>query len=85
MSCGFFSLLWTSSEDNLGLVESIAEDLWEYIELVKNKYPTIDIKYYDLANKIVDWFRKYDSVRIAMEETAITKKRSKKNAKKRSK
>ncbi|HEM7186969.1 TPA: hypothetical protein U2I61_001427 [Providencia rettgeri] len=63
----------------------ITEDLWGYIELVKNKYPQIEIKYDDLTNKIVNWSRDYDDVRAAMEEVAITRKYKKKNAKKRSK
>ncbi|WP_272668654.1 MULTISPECIES: hypothetical protein [unclassified Providencia] len=65
--------------------EGISEDLWKYIELVKNKYPNIEIGYADLVKKIANWPKYYDSVKAAMEETAITKKRSKKNAKKRSK
>lgn len=65
--------------------KGIVEYLWEYIEVVKNKYPQIDIKYADLTKNILDWSRDYDDVKAAMEETAITKKRPKKNTKKRSK
>lgn len=65
--------------------KGIKKDLFEYIELIKNQYPEITDEYNDLPHNIVDWSRDYDDVKAAMEETAITKKRSKKNGKKRSK